>query len=195
MALDCNPANPPPDVPGWFCQLTRRDECLPPRWRYLWPALAAIARKESGFKAWALRDETLGVDTKVRSVVEAVAYIRRYPSHVYGAGMMQHTGPNLVRWFGPQWHSHVFDACKSLRKGAEHFVTDNLPVAFERYNGTGPKARAYGLSAAGEVERITGALVNLPMTVSVRPERCGAKPQAWAAWRMAQYRACMREDG
>jgi hypothetical protein len=155
--------------------------------------LAAIARKESGFKAHALRDETLGIDTRVQSVAAALDYIRRHPGHVYGAGMMQHTGANLPRWFGKDWQQHVFKPCLSLSKGAEHFVTDNLPMAFAGYNGSGPKARAYGLSAAVEVNRITGALVNVPMTVVARPNRCGVEPQAWAAWRMAQYRACMRE--
>lgn len=195
MMPDCNPSNPPPSVPAWFCGLVRRDECLPPRWRYLWPELAALVQQESRFRPWALRSETEDREVPVRSVAEAVAHVRANPGQVYGAGLGQITGSNLVRWYGKEWWRKAFDGCNGLYALTIHFVTDNLPVARARYNGSGPAAATHAMRVAGHLERITAGVAVAPaLPVVVAQSACGDAPPSWAMWQHARWRSCVREE-
>ena len=195
MIPACDAANPPPAVPAWFCQLAAREECLPARHRYLWPELAAIVAQESGFRVWALRDETERREVvEVRSVAQARAYVAGKPSHTFGIGLTQITGANLPRWFGEGWRTKAWDACANMRAGMMHFVTDNLPVARARYNGEGRAAALHAMRVAGRLEQIAGgfAVVHRPMRpTGTIVHACGAPPPAWASWQAARYRACI----
>jgi hypothetical protein len=191
----CDPAAPPPAIPAWFCRMAAREECVPARYRYLWPELAALIATESGWLVHALRDETEGRQvTEVRNVAQGRAYIAKKPTHKFGIGLTQITGDNLQRWFGEDWRNKAWDACENMRAGLMHFVTDNLPVARARYNGSGEAAARHAMRVKGRLDQITGSFVAVqqPMrpTAIASPD-CGTRPPSWAAWQSAQYRACI----
>jgi len=182
-----------------FACVARDPACLPPEQRPMLDTLAAIAEQESGFKPWAIRDETANqsIFPPTRALAERIAAERLAQGHVLGGGWFQITHAR-------NWTRHgltvanVFDPCTNLRAGARHFADDLQAAAIQRYNsGRTDGAPRYAASVLARTARLGPALqmqpAQQPQVAARVPNPCPGAPPAWDAWGTARHvAACAR---
>lgn len=154
--------------------------------------VAAVARQESGFHPYAIRDETTNRShhPETREAAEGLASRLTSQGHLLGIGLMQLTPPAK---FGLSI-DQAFDPCKNMKAGAELLAANYdlerraLMRALSRYNSGSPtRAEAYATRVAAQAQhdaRIPAlALYSLPKQAagptSVQPV---AKPPCVPSW-------------
>jgi len=137
-------------------QLAATPDCTAPG---MPPAnIAAVARQESGFHPYAIRDETTDRShyPATREAAEALAARLTAQGHLLGVGLMQLTPPAN---FGLSI-DEAFDPCKNMKAGAELLAANYnlewqaLMRALSRYNSGSPtRAEAYAKRVAAQAQR------------------------------------------
>jgi type IV secretion system protein VirB1 len=137
-------------------QLAATPDCTAPG---MPPAnVAAVARQESGFHPYAIRDETTDRShyPATREDAEALAARLTAQGHLLGVGLMQLTPPAN---FGLSI-AEAFDPCKNMKAGAELLAANYnlewqaLMRALSRYNSGSPtRAEAYAKRVAAQAQR------------------------------------------
>ncbi|MGE3280026.1 MAG: transglycosylase SLT domain-containing protein [Alphaproteobacteria bacterium] len=176
-------------------QLAATPDCTAPG---MPPAnVAAVARQESGFHPYAIRDETtdrLHYPTS-REAAEALAARLTAQGHLLGVGLMQLTPPSA---FGLSI-AEAFDPCKNMKAGAELLAANYnlewqaLMRALSRYNSGSPtRAEAYAKRVAAQAQRnarmpslARQPLPNLSTGAAPPPSRyapLAAKPPCAPTW-------------
>lgn len=129
-------------------QLASTPECtvpgMPPE------NVAAVARQESGFHPYAIRDENTGRSyyPDTREEAEALAAQLADRGHKLGVGLMQLTPPSN---FGLSLRQ-ALDPCQNMRAGAQHLADHYrraIREALSRYN-SGHPTRSEGYARAVE---------------------------------------------
>ena len=120
--------------------------------------VAAVARQESGFHPYAIRDETADRShyPATREAAEALAARLTVQGHLLGVGLMQLTPPAN---FGLSI-AEAFDPCKNMKAGAELLAANYnlewqaLMRALSRYNSGSPtRSEAYAKRVAAQAQR------------------------------------------
>ena len=120
--------------------------------------VAAVARQESGFHPYAIRDETTDRShyPATREAAEALATRLTAQGHLLGIGLMQLTPPAN---FGLSI-AEALDPCKNMKAGAELLAANfklewqALMRALSRYNSGSPtRAEAYAKRVVAQAQR------------------------------------------
>ncbi|MDT8315419.1 transglycosylase SLT domain-containing protein [Roseomonas mucosa] len=131
-----------------FACLARDPRCLPDEHRRLLPELAAVAERESGFRPFAIRDETTGESLfpATRAEAVAIAAARDAAGRTLGLGWFQITHRANWRRHGLTVET-ALDPCENMRAGAAHLAGNLRDAAFQLYN-SGRIGGAPGYAAA-----------------------------------------------
>jgi type IV secretion system protein VirB1 len=176
-------------------QLAATPDCTAPG---MPPAnVAAVARQESGFHPYAIRDETTDRShyPATREDAEALAARLTAQGHLLGVGLMQLTPPAN---FGLSI-AEAFDPCRNMKAGAELLAANYnlewqaLMRALSRYNSGSPtRAEAYAKRVAAQAQRNAHmpslALDHLPKPATAPASQSYAPPTpepctpAWDVW-------------
>ena len=159
--------------------------------------VAAVARQESGFHPYAIRDETTDRShyPATREAAEALAARLTAQGHLLGVGLMQLTPPAN---FGLSI-AEAFDPCKNMKAGAELLAANfklewqALMRALSRYNSGSPtRAEAYAKRVVAQAQRnarmpslVLHPLPNLPAVSASSPQRYAQpapKPPCAPTW-------------
>jgi type IV secretion system protein VirB1 len=159
--------------------------------------VAAVARQESGFHPYAIRDETTDRShyPATREDAEALAARLTAQGHLLGVGLMQLTPPAN---FGLSI-AEAFDPCKNMKAGAELLAANYklewqaLMRALSRYNSGSPThAEAYAKRVVAQAQRNArmpslaryplSNLLGVPAPSSQRNAPPAAKPPCAPTW-------------
>ncbi len=176
-------------------QLAATPDCTAPG---MPPAnVAAVARQESGFHPYAIRDEKTdrSHSPATREAAEALATRLTAQGHLLGIGLMQLTPPAN---FGLSI-AEALDPCKNMKAGAELLAANfklewqALMRALSRYNSGSPtRAEAYAKRVAAQAQRnarmpslALHPLPDLPAAPASSPQRYAPpapKPPCAPTW-------------
>ncbi len=155
-------------------QLAAMPDCTAPG---MSPAnVAAVARQESGFHPYAIRDETTDRShyPATREEAEALATRLTRQGHLLGTGLMQLTP---AANFGLSI-AETFDPCKNMKAGAgllaENFRLEwqALMRALSRYNSGSPtRAEAYAKRVVAQAQRNGRVRTPAVLTMLAAPAR------------------------
>lgn len=186
-----------------FDCLAAQPACLPPQHPPV-EVLREVARRESGFRPLALRDETTGREVRVETHAGAVREIteRRRKGHALGVGMFQSTHHENHRRLGlldaQGLPTLALDPCRAMRAGAAHLAEDIeaaladrvLAAALSRYNsGTLTGAPGYAAAVLVRLRRSRSASAAqdaagaAPAVLPPPPKPCAPVWDAWATAR------------
>jgi hypothetical protein len=143
-----------------FACIARDPRCLPDEHRRLLPELTAVAERESGFRPFAIRDETTGESLfpATRTEAVAIAAARDAAGRTLGLGWFQIT-------HRANWRRHsltvetALDPCENMRAGAAHLAGNLRDAAFQLYNsGRVGGAPGYAAAVARRVPHLAAAV-------------------------------------
>lgn len=147
-----------------FTCLSGQPQCLPPPLILEFPLLrqdlAALAEQESGFNAWAIRDEMTGESLfpLSRAAADREVTWRDDAGHVLGVGMFQITGRANWRRHGLS-RQDLTDPCQNMAAGAAHYADNLRSAARQLYNsGRTTGAPLYAAQVADRRARLAHLL-------------------------------------
>jgi type IV secretion system protein VirB1 len=139
--------------------------------------VAAIARTESGFHPYAIRDETTNrsLFPETADAAEAIARDLTSKGHLLGVGLMQLTPPSN---FGLSIRE-ALDPCRNMKAGTDFFAS------LSRYNSGSPtRSQGYAMRVVAESRRLQRAAAASPRSHEPQPKpgaptACGP---SWDVW-------------